>query len=154
MIGYKGFNKDMTDRYGNKFEINETYQVNGEVFWGIHGYHMCQNIEDCFRYVDPKISTFALVEGSGQIKLHEDEYYGYYDMYVCEKMKVLKILSREEIINLLLKASEDRKERFAYFFDLSEEEKNLFGGALNGKYNYQRCEGKQLKKYKHNLTKK
>ena len=48
---------------------------------------MCSNIEDCFRYVCADKSIIAEVIGFGDIQKYDDEYYGYFDMYVCEYLR-------------------------------------------------------------------
>ena len=104
VIGYKGFNKDFTNRYGNKFEIGKVYHADGEIKWGNNGngFHLCTNIEDCFRYVDSDTSVITEVIGFGKMKEYDDEYYGYYDMYVCENLRIVRVISREEIISMML----------------------------------------------------
>lgn len=152
IIGYKGFNKDLTNRYGKKFEIGKKYYIEGSLEWGTfgNGYHMCTNLEDCLRFIDPNISVIAKVKGFGQAKLHEDDYYGYYDMYVCEGIEIIKILSRKEIISMMLKVNELRQERFIKSYNLTEEELKLFkGDDKYGSNNSQWSQGKQLKKYRH-----
>ena len=47
IIGYKCFNKDLTNRYGRKMNVGEKYTANGAVNFGNvgHGFHFCKNIE-------------------------------------------------------------------------------------------------------------
>ena len=138
LYGYKAFNSDLTNRYGQKFEVGKTYHANGPIRWGNYGngFHFCHNLEDCLCYFDASLGVeIAKVRGYGTIKAYNDEYYGYYDMYVCEYLDVIKVLSREEIINELLKTTEERWERFCRNYNLTEEEKELFyiknGGIKN-----------------------
>ena len=150
VIGYKGFNKDFTNRYGNKFEIGKVYHADGEIKWGNNGngFHLCTNIEDCFRYVDPDTSVITEVIGFGKMKEYDDEYYGYYDMYVCENLRIVRVISREEIISMMLNTYVDRRNRFIRDFNLTEEELKLFEGVeRHGQNSSERCKRKQLKKY-------
>ena len=150
VIGYKGFNKDFTNRYGNKFEVGEVYHATGEIKWGNdgNGFHMCSNIEDCFRYVSSDSSIMTEVIGYGDVKKYDDEYYGYYDMYVCEYMRIIRVISREEIINMMLHTYLERRNRFIRDFNLTKEEKKLFEGVgVYGQDSSERCKRKQLKKY-------
>ena len=62
-----------------------------------------------------------------------DEYYGYYDMYCVEKMKIIKELSRKEIIDIGLNLNEIRIKRFLSTLILTEEEIELFKNKYNGK---------------------
>lgn len=152
VFGYKGFNQNLTNRYGKKFEVGQKYYIEGDLKWGPlgNGYHMCTNLEDCLRFIDPNTSVIAKVKGFGKIKLHEDDYYGYYDMYVCEGIEIIKILSRKEIISMMLNVNEYRQERFIKGYNLTEKELQLFkGDDKYGSNNSQRSQGKQLKKHRH-----
>ena len=64
VIGYKCFNKDLINHYGQKFEIGKIYIASGIIKFGTrgNGFHMCKNIEDCFRFFD----TFR-AEAAGRI---------------------------------------------------------------------------------------
>lgn len=128
IIGYKCFNEDFTNRYGEKFEVGKTYNVSGEVKFGSNGngFHFCKNIEDTFRYFDTKKCLVCLVKGEGVIDTYEDEYNGFYDMYSAESIEILKKLSREEIINIGLNLKFDRLLRFIQLFKLNKNEIDIF----------------------------
>ena len=116
VIGYKCFNKDLINHYGQKFEIGKIYIASGIIKFGTrgNGFHMCKNIEDCFRFFDT-------------IKIeYSDEYNGYYDLYCVEKLEILNVLSREELINIGLSLNELRVERFVSTLSLFKEEISLF----------------------------
>ena len=103
--GFKIFNSDFTNRYGQKFEVDKEYVASGDIVWGTNGngFHFCTHLEDCFRYYDAINDDCIItqVSGSGKIKEYNDEYYGYYDMYVSEILKINKILTRKEILEYL-----------------------------------------------------
>ena len=150
IIGYKALNEDFTNRYGTKYEIGTIYQVSGEIKWGNNGngFHLCTHIEDCYRYVDSDNSIMTEVIGFGNMKKYDDEYYGYYDMYVCECMRIIRVISREEIINMMLNTYAERKNRFIRDFNLTEDELKLFEGVeMYGQNSSEGCKRKQLKKY-------
>ena len=128
LVGYKAFNKDLTNRYGKKFEVGKIYIMPGAIKFGTHGngFHMCKNMEDAFRYFDTKNMTICKVIGSGEMDEGEDRYYGFYEMYAVKRLKILKELSRLEIIEQGLKLPELRAERFVSLFPLTEEEIILF----------------------------
>lgn len=150
VIGYKAFNKDFTNRYGDKFKIGKTYHADGEIKWGNNGngFHLCKHIEDCFRYVNPNDSIMTEVIGFGNVKKYDDEYYGYYDMYVCEYLRIIREVSRKEIIDMMLHTYVERRERFIRDFNLTEDELKLFEGVgVYGQDSSERCKRKQLKKY-------
>ena len=73
VIGYKAFNKDFTNRYGDKFKIGKIYHADGEIKWGNNGngFHLCKHIEDCFRYVNPNDSIMTEVIGFGDVKKYD-----------------------------------------------------------------------------------
>ena len=150
IIGYKALNKDFTNRYGIRYEIGTIYQVSGEIKWGNNGngFHLCTHIEDCYRYVNSDNSIMTEVIGFGKLLEYDDEYYGYYDMYVCENLKVVRVIPREEIISMMLNANSYRKDRFIRDFNLTEEELELFKGVgIDGQNSSERCKRKQFKKY-------
>lgn len=128
VMGYKAFNRDLTNRYGKKFEVGKIYVAPGIIKFGTdgNGFHLCKNIEDTFRYYDSKNMTICKVVGSGQIEEGIDHYNGFYDMYVVEKLEILKELKRIEIIQEGLKLNEIRAERFVSLFNLTKEEIILF----------------------------
>lgn len=137
VIGYKCFNKDLTNRYGQKLEVGCIYSTDNEVKFGNdgHGFHFCKNIEDTFRYFDAMNDEvcICLVKGFGTIKEYDDEYNGYYDMYASEHIEILNLLSREEIIKLGLNLYPERAVRFVSGFRLNDYEIELF------KQKYERC---------------
>lgn len=130
VYGYKCFNKDLTNRYGMKFETGKKYKVLGNIKFGNdgNGFHFCKNMEDTFRYFDAMKNEVCvcLVKGSGSIVEHYDNYYGYYDMYSTEEIEILKVLNREEIINIGISLNEVRAKRFVSLFKLTELEKEIF----------------------------
>lgn len=130
VFGYKCFNKDLTNRYGFKFEVGKTYSVVGEIKFGVNGngFHMCKNIEDTFRYYDAMKGEVSVCEviGLGKMVSLYDEYNGYYDMYSVEKIEIIRLLSREEIIEMALNFGEERVNRFIQLYRLTSSEIILF----------------------------
>jgi len=128
--GYKCFNKDMTNRYGIKFEVGKTYTTFGNIKFGLNGngYHMCKNMEDTLRYYDAIGDDVIICEvtGYGKYVLDEDDYYGYYDMYSVEIIKIERMISRDEIIEIALNLNEIQVLHFIKTFKLNTEEINLF----------------------------
>ena len=132
LLGYKAFNKGLVDRYDKKYELNKKYQTNYAHF-GHSGYHFCMNLEDTLRYVDGINEELDIceVKASGILNLYEDDYYGYYDMYSATEITILKILSRKEIIDMMLNTHEDRINRFVSGYKLTDEELALFENKQN-----------------------
>ena len=130
IFGYKCFNKGLTNRYGYKFEVGKEYIRTGEIKFGNNGngFHFCKNIEDTFRYfnaMEEEIEV-CLVIGDGACEKYEDTYNEYYDLYSVEKLKIVKVLTREEIINIGINLDEIRVKRFIQGFKLNSQEIELF----------------------------
>ena len=133
IIGYKSLDKDYKDISENKLEENKTYHVDGKIIFGNggNGYHFAKKLEDTLRYQlkDEDYLTrpnIAKVIGFGDIVESFDEYYGYYELYAAENIKILKYLSEEEIINYALNLREDRMLRFVSLYRLNSDEIKLF----------------------------
>lgn len=130
IFGYKCFNKDLINSSGQKFEIGKVYTTTGQLKFGIHGngFHMCKNIEDTFRYFDTTKYDICVCEviGSGNIFKCDDEYNEYFDIYVVENLKIVRQLSREELIQIGLNLNELSIKRFLVTLTLTPEETSLF----------------------------
>ena len=128
--GYKAFNKDRTNRYGQEFLEDTHYHVDGNISFGNNGngFHFCKRMEDTFRYFDAMNGNIevASVVGSGDIVEFDDEYYGYYDMYAASDLYLERFLTREEVIKYFLDANEFAVKRFVSGFRLTDEEIMLF----------------------------
>lgn len=135
IIGYKCFNKDMTNRYGTKFEVGKMYEAKGNIVYGNNGngFHMAERLEDTLRYfcASEEEISICLVKGSGQIVASFDDYYGYYDIYSVQRLEIQKKLSREEIIEFALKLHNERARRFISGFKLTPIEIELFKQRYN-----------------------
>ena len=130
--GYKAFDNGLINRYGRKFEIDETYTTTGDISFGNNGkgYHFCKNIEDTLRYFDAKTKDIVIAEvtGSEEIVTFNDEYNGYYDMYSARTIKIDRIIDREELIEMFLTkiTSELRVMRFIQLYKLTSLEIERF----------------------------
>lgn len=128
--GYKAFNKDMTNRYGQTFEEGKNYSVVGPLIYGNkgNGFHFCKRLEDTLRYF-PALKEeikIAQVETKNEVQENWDDYYGYYDMYVARTLTIDKILTREEIISMFLDLYDERVVRFLAGYRLTEKEIEIF----------------------------
>lgn len=129
LFGYKCFNDDLTNNYGFQFKVGESYSVDGEIKTGLsgNGYHMCENIEDTFRYcgaMNPKITVCEVI-GSGKMASAWDDYYGY-ATFAVEKIEIVRELDRDEIIEMALNMSDTRVTRFVQVFRLNSDEIKMF----------------------------
>lgn len=110
MIGYKAFEEKLINRYGMDFKLGKEYTVSGTLKFGLkgNGFHFCKNLEDTLRFVDGTKAVVVQVEASGDLKEYNDEYNDYYDMYVTNKIKIVRIISKEEILKYTLSLSDYR----------------------------------------------
>jgi hypothetical protein len=126
--GYKCFNYDMTNRYGVKFEVGCEYYLLEDVKFGESGFHFCKRLEDTLRYFDCRSNNFCICEviGSGGISEGFDDYYGYYEMYSSNQIRIVRKLEREDIIRYALNLNLERVKRFIMCFRLLDSEIELF----------------------------
>lgn len=124
--GYKAFYGGLTNQYGEKYEIGKEY-----VDQYSEGYHFCKNIEDTlvfYPYSDD--IEFYQVSGKGKGVIYSNDYYGVYDIYATEIIKINRKVEREEILNYFLNKSyllfPDRICRFISLYRLNSEEIEMF----------------------------
>lgn len=139
--GYKIFYKGLINLFGDKVELNHKYSVEGPLKWGGssedgNGFHFCTYLEDCLIFVNDSINKevdIALVNCSGDMHEYWNDYSGSYKMFVARHMEVVKVLSREEIINHILTHNYlDTLEKFIRGYRLTEEEIEIFKGQNLG----------------------
>ena len=136
VCGFKSFGVDGTNIDGKTFIEGKNYHCDGVIKYGPsgNGYHMALNLEDTLRFAyncnglvfNPII---AQVIASGSIErdnLIDDEYIGYYDLFSCSDLEIVKYLTREEIINYALNLTFVARERFLSQYKLLPEELPLF----------------------------
>lgn len=131
--GYKAFNIDHTNNYGKLFKEGLIYHSDKNIKYGTNGigFHFAKNLEDTLRFQLKNNDTLtnpaiAKVIGFGNIIESFDDYYGYYDLYVCENILIKKFLTREEIIEYAIKLNSIKMERFVSLYKLSDDEIKLF----------------------------
>lgn len=126
MLGYKAFDENLINRYGKEFELEKEYTIDGEIKFGSRGFHFCTNLEDTLRYVDGSNAVIAIVESLGDLQKYDDEYNGYYDMFVTNKIKIIKVLTKEDILKYMFKLPEFRIIRLiSSYFQFNEEDLQL-----------------------------
>ncbi len=131
--GYKAFYKGMKNRYGTSFQEGKIYTADGPLKFGNpeeggNGFHFCLRMEDTLRYVPATEEEFGMAEVTslGEVVEGEDDYNGYYDMYAARSIRIDKILTREEIVELGLKLPDYRVVRFLQTMKLTPEETARF----------------------------
>ena len=139
--GYKAFHQDHTNNYGLKFEEGKEYVTSKEISYGPYsksGFHMAKDLVDVFRFFPSDDIAIAKVEGRGNFQKYDDEYYGYFDLYAVEKLKILQFLKREEYVNMILSKyySYVTMNKFLSTFKLKAHEKKLFLKTFLNNYGY------------------
>ena len=124
--GYKAYKKGLVNQFGEKHEVGKTYSTS-DVIYEKQGLYFSPNLEDTLRYYNglKEEIDIALVEGSGLVREYFDDY-NETSIIAATNLKVLKILTREEIIQYALRLNELRLCRFLAGFRLNEEEIKLF----------------------------
>lgn len=140
IIAYKAFFKGLVNGMdGVEYEIGIPYTTKDNLQYKKGGFHMCQQFEDCFKYLKPTEAEveLALVKGFGHYysfdaggNMAYDDTLGY--IYICEKMEILKVFTRREIINLALDLDPIRMNEFIWNYPLTEEEIEI----IKEKYKY------------------
>lgn len=113
-IGYVAFKGE------NKIEAGKTFKGNFTVF---------QTLEDSLKgaSIDEE-KTIAKVEALNITSILDSKYYGYYNMMNAEKIKILKVLSYEEVIDEMSSnaKSEFAKIRFLQGYKIKEKDLSKF----------------------------
>ena len=133
MKGYKAFYKGLINKNGQKFEEGKVYVTEGKAKYGTkgNGIHFCVSLEDTLRYFSEEEEEleFAEVTSLGDIDEYCDHYNGFYNMYSTNKLRIDRVLTRKEIINMYLSMNghnNERLNRFLMLFPLTEDELSLF----------------------------
>lgn len=131
VYGYKAFEKVLTGKNNFVYEVGKTYH-NGNSCFMKSGFHMCLRLEDTLRYfLEYSDVEFCFVRGFGKIQLYDDDYHGYYDLFSCSSIEIIKKISRKEILETYYKMRSnkyinDRYARFVWRFSLTEEERQKY----------------------------
>ena len=113
--------------------MDTKYKLDGEVKWSQNGFHFCKRPEDTLRNFDDFNNELeiALIQASGNIIGYDDEYYGYYDMFASSEYKIIRVMSREEIVREVLTSKNIfRQKRLLERMRLTEEQLKLFKGLI------------------------
>lgn len=131
--GYKvfiGTKEQFTNNYNQICQEGNILEIDGELQLKKNGYHFAKRLEDTLRYGNALNEEVVVCEVTslGDIIEFEDEYYGYYDLYVSSKLRIDKVLSRKDIIEYINKVNIERLKRFVQTFRLTYDEAIYFKG--------------------------
>lgn len=131
-IGYKAYNTGLVNRYGQVHEVKKIYTYEGELLWKKAGFHYCEHLEDTLRYYDAMNGSIDICQviGFGQLEKFYDSYYDY-EITVSDHLKIVKKLTREEIIAYANSLPAYRLCRFIQGFRLTQEEIDLILSTHN-----------------------
>lgn len=122
VTGYKAFNKGLINQFNETYEVGKDYTLNSDLKWKKKGFHFAENLEDVLRYYDGFGEIdICVVIGYGDIMSFYDDYYDY-EIIVSDHMRIVKVLSREEILEYAKKLPDYRLCRFISGFGLNEDE--------------------------------
>lgn len=95
MKGYKALDEDMraADENGMQLEIGKIYSVEGELIPYQNGFHFCDRIERLNIYYSIVKNRIFEVEADSEVDICDEM------MYVARKIKLIRELSKEEILN-------------------------------------------------------
>lgn len=154
LFGYKSFLKGLKGMNNFQYEIGKSYTTNGPILARSNkgnGFFMCEDLEDTLRYYpelpveDPEI---CLVRGSGKFDVDYDAYYDY-TSFAFERIDILKLLTREDIIAYGIELTNHRLIKFISTLKLREDELKLFEEKFSSNDDVMRtleCCQKQKKK--------
>ena len=124
--GYKAFKGDLKNKYGEPFEMNVVYSKDPDKLkFGEngHGFHMTAKLADTFRFFNPCLdNVYCEVIGFGKIVQQDDHLYDSDSMYAVEKIKIVKVLSREDIFQYVCQADEAEFRRCLALFPFTKDE--------------------------------
>ena len=144
VIAYKAFfegkNGLSNNLDGVVYNIGEIYTTNDPLQYMKGGFHMCEKLEDCFKFLRPSEAgvELALVRGFGNMYGFDaglrsyDDTLGY--IYICEKMQIQKVYTREEIIKMALEMHEARLKEFLGAYPLTPDEISIIMNHCNSMY--------------------
>ena len=133
IYGYKMFKKNLTNQYGEKFEIGKIY-IDSKIDKGL-GFHFCKRIEDTLilsnygGYNNEELEFYEVC-GKGKTYYYENDYVGIYDVYASEELKIIRGVPRNELIEMFLNmdgfVNKDRIQRFLSLYKLNQDEIVIF----------------------------
>ena len=128
ITGYKVLDNNFRAITGFTFEEGKVYEYGDEIIPKKQGFHFAKRLEDTLRYTNLDSDQIIITEVTalGNVVTFSDEYYGYYDLYVTDKIIINRVLSRKEIIDYIIDLDEDRICRFISLMKLSPKEIRAF----------------------------
>lgn len=135
IYGYKAFHEGLINQEGEKFFEGETNYKDSKGYFCDRRYLFCEKLEDALSFVNSFEDEIEVAKVSS-IDVTGDLLSSPFDgslRYVSTSLKIEKVLSRKEIIDLMLKEGEMTK--FITLYQLSDEEieyiKSKYDGSID-----------------------
>ena len=93
LIGYKGFNKDLTC-LGFQYQVGQTYTMQGSIELCARGFHFCQYPLDVLKYYNCSDHVYAKV-------LAEDHIIKDNTKCVTNRLTILELVTREQLVKAM-----------------------------------------------------
>ena len=123
MIYYKGFDENLKCR-GFQYKEGETYVHSGNISLCNNGFHFCSNLKHTFNYYpNNEKNRYAIVEPAEEAKILTGG-----DKLCTDKLKIVKVLSKDEVHNILENEQREYTDNRIYCLDIVKE--------LQSKYNF------------------
>lgn len=131
--GYKVFignQSDFKNNVGLQCKVGQILETTKPIAPKQNGYHFAKRLEDTLRFGNALHEDVIICEVTslGDVVEYEDEYYGYFELYVTSKLRIDKILNRKEIIEYADSLNEFRLRRFVQTMRLTDSEAEYFKG--------------------------
>lgn len=133
VYGYKVFSPGLIGYHDFQFEVGKQYHEDA-ISFGSKGFHFCLRLEDTL--CRPCNVEVCLVRGFGEIQLYDDDYYGYFDMFCCSDIEIIRKIPRSEILTAYEQMKNDyfkkkRYDRFRQYFLFTDEELEQYDFSTN-----------------------
>lgn len=124
-LAYKGFNADLTCR-GFQYKIGETFTYDKSLWICNRGFHCCHKLKDVFKYYsNNKKNVFGIVEILGKEVKDSDK-------IATDKIRIVRLLSDEEISEIIKKEEEVFNETEVFNLDVVRDLQSKFNMFLGG----------------------
>lgn len=125
-IGFKGFDENLKCR-GFQYEEGMTYEMSeSSISLCNRGFHFCYRIKDVFSFYSKNDKNkFAIVKPEGKILKGSDK-------SVCSRIKVVKVLSPQDLEKILFIEDKERLEKDVFVLDVVRDLHRKFNLSVGG----------------------
>jgi hypothetical protein len=131
MTYYKGFKHDLTCR-GFQYKVGEIYCYDGNISLCNAGFHYCDSLSKVFDFYsrsnkvnNPYANKFAIVQPLGNVK-------GDNNKSVTNKLQIVKVLTEEEILDILYEEYKETRKNDVFYLDIIKELQSVYHCHVGG----------------------